>query len=171
MRSPALGLDMLVIRDGTHADLEALVALRQTHILFEQYIIDAQTRLSRFMVCVRDDVLVGFAELVFEVRGRKNTPIALPRFNDLFVAPQMRSQGIGTSLIAAMEAASREHGFGQLYCSVDPVTNHRALALYRRLGYEPLDAVPERKQTVFFDAWGEVQQHVYWRQELVKVLG
>ncbi len=161
---------MLSIRDGSREDVAALTRLRQTQALFEQYIIDAHIGQSRFIVCTYANEIAGFAELVFEVRGRKHTPILLPRFNDLFVAPQLRDRGIGSTLIVALEASTRERGFDRLYCSVDPVTNYRALALYRRLGYTPLDPVPERKQDVFFDAWGEVQQHIYWRQELVKML-
>ena len=161
---------MYDIRDGTEADLPALFRVRQTHALLEQYVLDAQTSLTRFVVCEHEQEILGFAELVFEVRGRKAQSMLLPRFNDLYVVAAARNRGVGTALIAAIESATLERGFTMLYCSVDPVTNHRALALYRRLGYQPLSPVPERKQEVFFDAWGEVQEHMYWRIELVKRL-
>jgi GNAT superfamily N-acetyltransferase len=158
------------IRDGTLADLPALLQIRQSEALLEQYLLDAQTDLTRFLVCEEGQRLVGFAELVFKVRGRAGHALRLPRFNDLFVAPDARKRGVGTALIAALERAAAEQGATTLYCSVDPVTNHRALALYRRLGYTPLQPVPERRQEAFFDAWGEVQEHVYWRLELAKTL-
>ena len=159
----------LSFRDGTAADIPALLRVRQAQALLEQYVLDAQTAHSRFLVCARNQDILGFVELVFEAHGRTGSTF-LPRFNDLYIAPYARNQGIGSTMIAVLEAATQERGYTKLYCSVDPVTNYRALALYQHLGYIPLDPVPERKQEVFFDAWGEVQQHVYWRMELVKQL-
>ena len=159
----------LSFRDGTAADIPALLRVRQAQALLEQYVLDAQSAQSRFLVCARNRDILGFVELVFEAHGRIASTF-LPRFNDLYIAPYARNQGIGSAMIAVLEAATQERGYTKLYCSVDPVTNYRALALYQHLGYLPVDPVPERKQEVFFDAWGEVQQHVYWRMELVKHL-
>jgi ribosomal protein S18 acetylase RimI-like enzyme len=158
------------IRDGTKADLAALVRIRPTEPLLAQYLCDAQSGMTRFLVCAYERELVGFVELVYEVRDPRTHSEPLPRFNDLYVAPAARGRGAGTALVAALEQATLERGFDVLRCSVDPVVNHRALALYRRLGYMPVDSVPERKVETFFDAEGDVQQHVYWRIELLKYL-
>ncbi|HZD10122.1 MAG TPA: GNAT family N-acetyltransferase [Candidatus Binatia bacterium] len=55
---------------------------------------------------------------------------------DLAVAPGDRGKGLGTAVIAVLERVAR-------YCGYDEVEicvmrgNHRALALYRRLGFVP----------------------------------
>ena len=53
---------------------------------------------------------------------------------DLFVMPELRSQGIGTRILEHGERLAIERGFTQIGLAVG-VDNPRARALYERLGY------------------------------------
>lgn len=55
-------------------------------------------------------------------------------FANLAVAPAWQGQGVGTALIAALEAIARENGLAEVEIGVN-VENGRALALYERLGF------------------------------------
>ncbi len=53
---------------------------------------------------------------------------------DLYVAPGWRGLGIGSALVAALEAEARDLGAARLEIAV-AASNPRARALYERLGY------------------------------------
>ena len=57
-----------------------------------------------------------------------------PHLEDLFVAPELRSRGIGSRLLEACEALVRNSGYGRIGLSVG-VENPRARSLYERRGY------------------------------------
>lgn len=59
----------------------------------------------------------------------------VPEVNGLEVAAAVRGRGVGTALLAAAAAAVRVRGLGQIGLGVEP-SNPRALALYRRLGFD-----------------------------------
>jgi ribosomal protein S18 acetylase RimI-like enzyme len=61
----------------------------------------------------------------------------------LAIAPGAEGRGVGTALMAAAEAWARERGLPYLTLNVF-AGNHRARALYERLGYQP-DTVKYRK--------------------------
>jgi GNAT superfamily N-acetyltransferase len=59
-----------------------------------------------------------------------------PELNGLEVWPaELRSQGIGTAIVRTAEDLARQRGYHQLGLGVDD-HNHRAAALYLRLGYQ-----------------------------------
>jgi predicted GNAT family acetyltransferase len=59
-----------------------------------------------------------------------------PELNGLEVWPaELRSQGIGTAIVHTAEDLARQRGYHQLGLGVDD-HNHRAAALYLRLGYQ-----------------------------------
>lgn len=55
----------------------------------------------------------------------------------IFVAEHARGRGVGTALLAAIEAEARSRGYSELRLDVID-SNPRARALYERLGYEPV---------------------------------
>ena len=57
---------------------------------------------------------------------------------ELYVAPDYRSQGIGTALVSAVLARARETGIVAMDLEID-VSHNRAESLYRRFGFRPLD--------------------------------
>jgi len=58
-----------------------------------------------------------------------------PEIYRLEVRQEFRSKGLGTKLIAAMEAAARDNGRHSISLGVD-YENPRAYDLYKRLGFE-----------------------------------
>lgn len=72
-------------------------------------------------------------------------------------------------MIARMEelAVAFEHKVIQV--GVDPVDNPRALALYQRLGYVPIDE-PQEKKAIFYDEAGNATETEYWNINLRKQL-
>ena len=79
-----------------------------------------------WLVCWRDGSLIGNGQLLIYPHGAELANIA--------VAPAWQGQGIGTAMIAALEAIARENGLHEVEIGVD-VENSRALALYERLGF------------------------------------
>lgn len=73
-------------------------------------------------------------------QGKPTAP-AYPDLSDLFVRPQWRGQGIGTSILTTCEQIVRARGYTRLGLAVNPDDNPRALALYQRLGYTPISPV------------------------------
>jgi GNAT superfamily N-acetyltransferase len=96
---------------------------------------------STFLIAVSvpDGVPVGMGEILWdgcaapEVRQRYPS---CPELNGLEVWPaQLRSHGIGTAIVHTAEDLVRQRGYHQLGLGVDD-HNHRAAALYLRLGYQ-----------------------------------
>ena len=79
-----------------------------------------------WLVCWQDGELIANGQLLIYPHGAELANIA--------VAPARQGQGIGTALIAALEAIARENGLAEVEIGVD-VENGRALALYERLGF------------------------------------
>ncbi|MBK0376567.1 GNAT family N-acetyltransferase [Streptomyces sp. RB110-1] len=100
---------------------------------------DRQERgLTAFLTAWADDVPVGTAQILWqgcaapEVRARFP---GCPELNGLSVwPPELRSRGIGSALIAAAEERVRAAGHTLIGLGVDD-DNHRAAALYARIGY------------------------------------
>ncbi len=100
---------------------------------------DRQERgLAAFLTAWADDVPVGTAQILWqgcaapEVRARFP---GCPELNGLSVwPPELRSRGIGSALIAAAEERVRAAGHTLIGLGVDD-DNHRAAALYARIGY------------------------------------
>jgi ribosomal protein S18 acetylase RimI-like enzyme len=64
-----------------------------------------------------------------------------PLLTHLEVHPALRQRGFGTELIRAAEHELADRGHDQVALAVE-VTNHGAMRLYRRLGYEEWDHPP-----------------------------
>jgi ribosomal protein S18 acetylase RimI-like enzyme len=62
------------------------------------------------------------------------------RLGSLWVAPEARGAGVGTSLIDAVVEWARSNGFGELLLEVSD-DNGSAIALYHRKGFEPTGEV------------------------------
>ncbi|MFD7746897.1 GNAT family N-acetyltransferase [Streptomyces sp. NPDC059698] len=94
--------------------------------------------LSTFLTAWADDVPVGTAQILWqgcaapEVRARFP---GCPELNGLGIhPPELRSRGIGTALVRAVEERGRAAGHALIGLGVDDA-NHRAAALYLRIGY------------------------------------
>lgn len=73
-------------------------------------------------------------------------------------------------MIKRMEELAIVFGLKVMHVGVDPVDNPRALALYERLGYVPIDA-PQQKKAIFYHEAGNATERKYWNVNLRKQLG
>jgi ribosomal protein S18 acetylase RimI-like enzyme len=98
------------------------------------------------LIAEEDEHAVGFVFCVLGDVGRKTAHVT-----DLYVAPEARSRGVGSALLAAIIEPAREAGLD--YVSLEVLTrNNEARRLYARLGFvavdvfmvAPLGAVAER---------------------------
>lgn len=83
-----------------------------------------------------DGHLGGFASVSLRpwAEGCVSTPV--PYVEGWYVAPDLRGQGIGRALLAAIEQRCRDHGYVELGSDAEPgnVLSHRA---HVALGFEP----------------------------------
>lgn len=163
------------VRDATAADVPALTAIKGagTEAIHTDRLRDARIVGFRYLVLLTDGELVAFACLV-EQRPATWSDAAdtqhLPQLVDIQVAPARRGQGYGSALITAIEQIVRAAGGRQLYLAVEPETNPRAFALYRRLGYQPLQDAPYRSHWSFTDSSGVRHAGEDWIVDMVKAL-
>ncbi len=165
----------IMVRDAEEADVPALTAIKGagTETLHYDRLREAHGSGLRYLVVVVDHVLVGFACLVIR-RPASWSDAAdtqhLPQIVDVQVKEAYRGQGYGSAFVDAIERIAVNGGYRHLYLSVEPADNPRAYALYRRLGYQPLQAEPYRKLWAFTDSAGAVHRGEDWVVDMVKRL-
>ena len=164
------GPSRVVVRDATGADLAALCRVRNVPGIHAQHLDTADGVGLRFLVYEHDGQIQAVAMLRLRAAGSSVDAAPTPRISDLYVAPRHRSRGIGSAFITAMEDIAAAAGHTAMYIGVDPVSNPRALALYRRLGYAPASSEPHRIEALFYDDAGVPTERTYWRLDLFKVL-
>lgn len=163
-------LTQLIIRDAAEEDLPALDALRPLGALHADRIRAAAPDRFRYFLADYAGRIVGTAVLCYRAETNWQRPNQLPLVMDLFVASDMRSQGIGAALMAAIEEFAVAKGYGHLYLHVEPERNPRAFALYKRLGYQPLQSKPYEDPFRFVDSAGNVREGVEWVVDMRKWL-
>lgn len=82
-----------------------------TEYTWQRMLDAASPMLGRFAVV--DGNVVGFAICILHEGTWVKTPICY--LEDLFVAPQMRGQGIARTLIQALQTEGKEKGWSRLY--------------------------------------------------------
>ncbi len=84
------------------------------------------------------NALVGYAHLNFHPQYIPFSRLNIPEIQDLFVAPDLRRQGIGEHLILACEQVAKERGAEIIGIGVGVTGDFgSAQRLYIRLGYIP----------------------------------
>jgi GNAT superfamily N-acetyltransferase len=165
---------MLTIRPAQLADLKALCHIRyaQQPAIHRDRINAANNTAYYYLVAERDSTIVGFGMLLVERPPGWNDPLnAFPIIVDLFVAEAYRGQGFGSALLAHIESTAYQHGKRAIYLNVEPHTNPRALALYQRLGFQPLQAEPYHHTWRFTDSQGVEHFGEEWVVDMCKPLG
>jgi GNAT superfamily N-acetyltransferase len=148
---------MVSVRTAHIADLAALCRLRYAdqRAIHRDRIRATDNQTYSYLVVEQEDALVGFGVLLLGRPPQWTDPLnSFPIAVDLFVAEHHRSQGIGRTLLEYMESMAREHEKTALYLTVEPVANPRALALYQRLGFQPLQQEPYHNVWRFTDSEG-----------------
>ena len=87
------------------------------------------------LVATVDDELVGFVTFAVE-SGVYEQDVRRGLVENLYVVPDHRGEGVGTSLLESAEARLRERGCDVLFLEM-LTANEGARRFYRRAGYEP----------------------------------
>ena len=144
-----------IIREATPKDIEALTNLRPPRGIHLDRINHETTK---YVVAEENGKPVGFGVIHFRGDPLWERPEQVPLVMDLFVAPNLRGKGIGKRVLKALEQSARERGFSAVYLQVEPDRNPRALELYKKLGYQPLQAKPYKDIYRFVDDAGNVTE-------------
>ena len=158
------------LRDAAVADLATLSSIKPTEALHRDRLRDSDSAYVRYVVAERENTVIGFGLLVFKSPETWTNMKFLPAIVDLYVKPEFRSQGIGTSMIHEMEKTAFKRGCSEIFIGVDPDFNQRAYSLYLRLGYEPLDKEPYLEHWSLTISDGELREGDNWIIYLRKVL-
>ena len=147
----------LSFRPMTLADTSALHqnlwperSIESVTAFLERCAVQMEGKRALAVVAESDGQVIAFALLTF---WRDVSEIG-----DLIVTPDQRSQGVGSAMIAHLIEAARERGIVRVEIGA-ALSNPRALALYKRLGF-----VPHR--TVELDLGEGVETVVYLHMNL-----
>jgi GNAT superfamily N-acetyltransferase len=143
------------IRHGEDPDALALVAAMEDEVV-SRYGPVRSERTS--LVDAGELAPPGGAFVVLTVDGRAVAGGGVRRLEEgvaeikrMYVLPEARGQGLGRTLLRALEAAAAELGYDRV--RLDTVVElAAALALYRGAGYEP---IPNYNGNAYASFWGE----------------
>src|SRR3954454_14060802 len=126
----------ITVRDAADTDVPALITIKgkATEALHRDRLRDAHAPGFRYLVCLLDQELIGFACLVMErpaawsdVDYRSSFPLIV----DLEVEEAHRGHGHGSAFVHAIERIVAAAGDRHLYLQVEPLHNSCAFALYQ----------------------------------------
>lgn len=166
----------VTIRPAQESDLSALTAIKGagSEALHLDRIRDAENGDFQYLVALDGSERVGFGLLVFRRPAHWSDAAdstCLPQIVDLQVREDLRGRGYGSAFMEGLERITAEAGYDELYLSVEPDDNPRAYALYRRLGYEPLQPKPYPKSWHFVDSDGKEHRGKELIIDMVKRVG
>lgn len=92
-----------------------------------------------FLIAYQDGNPIGAVEIHFDSTCRaRNIPI--PEIDKLYVLKRFNGQGVGQALMKKAEQVVLEKEYTELHLEVY-VENHRAVAFYKKMGYEVIGEV------------------------------
>ena len=112
---------------------------------------------------------VGHALIVWGGAEHKDVVAKIkdcPEIDDLYVLPEHRSRGAGTSLLQTAAQATLDRGYRQLGLAVGD-KNQRARALYDRCGYQECDLNDVWLAGTWIDREGKEQ---FWGERCIYML-
>lgn len=164
---------MITIRQAQSEDMPALQSVRyhDRPAIHRDRIQSAAPQRSQYFVALYEQQIVGFGLLLLE-RPQEWTDVmeSFPVLIDLFVMENYRRRGVGKTLISQMEAVAQTQGKSAIFLCVAPNENPQALALYRRLGYLPLQEEPYQNRWQFTDSDGHLHEGEEWLIDMQKTL-
>ena len=146
----------IVVRPARRADVKALTELRPPRGLHA----DRFDQDQQYVLAEVDGKPAGFGVIQFRGDPMWERPEQVPLVMDVWVAPKLRRRGIGGRVLAVLEQSARERGFSCVYLQVQVDKNPRAVELYRRLGYQTLQARSYPDPYHHVDERGEVHSGV-----------
>lgn len=163
----------IFIREAHINDLPALCAIRYNDqpAIHRDRINKSDQHTFQYFVAERAEQIIGFGLLLLERPLDWNDSLnTFPILVDLFVTENYRSRGVGQALMQHMEAIAQQHGKSAVYLNVEPSTNPRAVNLYLRLGYVPLQQQPYYNVWQFADTDGVLHKGEEWVIDMRKSL-
>ena len=138
-----------VINETNRAFYEAIVPpdrYREPYLALED--VQAESRRMTFYVCEQDDRTVG-------VIGLEERTGGIGVIGRLYVLPELQRKGVGTALLAHVEAAAKRKRLREIVVWTDPKATW-AVSFYRRRGYGEIEP-----GTAFADPYidARVEQH------------
>jgi phosphinothricin acetyltransferase len=156
----------MLIRDAGPADLPAITAIYAHHVLhgtgtFEEEA-PAEAEMARRIAAVQDE---GWAWLVAEQEGRilgfaylsQFRPRSAYRFageDSVYVQDDIRGQGVGKALVAALLERAEAAGFRQVFAVIGDSENVGSIGLHVSLGFRQVGVM--RSAGVKFGRWLDV---------------
>lgn len=160
----------VLVRDATFSDVDLLTNLRPPRGLHADRIRERSSDDARYVVAEVAGRPAGFGVIHFQGDPMWERPEQVPLVMDLWVAPDLRRKGIGSRVLRALEQSARERGFGCVYLQVEADKNPRAVELYRKLGYQPLQSKPYRDPYHTVDEAGNVHEGTEMIVDMRKLL-
>jgi len=102
------------------------------------------------MVAPHGVFLVGYQdERPVAIGGVRRLQDGVCEIKRMYVVPDARSRGAGRALLAALEDAARELGYGRVRLDAGPAQQH-SVALFRRAGYAEIPRYNDNHIAVYF---------------------
>ena len=167
---PAANFEIRALNNG---EIEALCGVRNDPAMHRQRMQEQEQGLVRYIGAFAGKQAAGFVLLV---QGNKIDVMpytaGAPCMDmvDLFVREELRGQGIGSALIAAVEEASAAQGVRYIGLDVNPADNADAQALYARLGYRTVGELHLDGTYPSKDAQGNDTVYEDWCVDMLKDL-
>jgi len=137
-----------MIRPAIPADITQLSVLKQPkdeehRQVYEKVACErmeqSKTQNCLLLVVENHDKILG--QVFLRLDGNETEP-DYPNIQDLFIAQEQRSKGLGRQLIQECESIARKKGYTKISVAVNPTLNYRAQVLYESLGYVSLGKKP-----------------------------
>lgn len=159
-----------IIRDIAPTDIPALASIKYGDVIHRDRMHETDGRNLRYLVVAVRGEVVGFGLLVLGQPTNWPRMKHVPQMIDLQIRGGLRGYGFGTLLISEMENMARDAGHREMFLGVDPENNSRAMRLYERLGYEPIDSKPVEDHWEYVDSAGVRHAGVEWIIHMRKAL-
>lgn len=95
----------------------------------------ANPALGRLWVIEQQNAAIGYVALCFSFSLESHGRDAI--IDEIYLLPEFRGQGIGTTAMQFVEAAARQLGLKRLFLEAERA-NSGAVTLYQKLGFEDL---------------------------------
>jgi phosphinothricin acetyltransferase len=163
----------MVIRDATPADVPAMTAIYAHHVLhgtgtFEEEAPDEAeiaARLAKvqgsgwaWLVAEQDGQVTGYA---YYTQFRDRSAYRFSAEDSIYVRDDIRGQGVGKALVAALLARAEAAGFRQMFAVVGDSDNVGSIGLHLSLGFRQTGVL--RAAGLKFGRWLDV---VYMQRSL-----
>lgn len=149
--------ERIIVREATPADVEALTQLRPPRGIHADRV-GGEGADSKYVIAEVNGRPAGFGVIRFTGDPLWDRPEQVPLVMDLYVSPTLRRRGIARRVLTALEKSARDRGFSCVYLQVQPQKNPRVVDLYKKLGYQPLQAKPYPDPYHTVDEQGNVHE-------------